>query len=290
MARLVLIFGVSPRSGTNYLSDLVALHPDVEASTRFFEDGFALFADQLDGYSKDLVQFWGRFSGQNFGSEFVMGSLGEGLAKLLLEGSEAKAVVSKTPYPNGLDHVPHLFPEAVPVIVVRNGLAVVASAKKTWGSRVSTAAHRWAEGARRIEAFRKQVPNVTIVRYEDLLVDPLAEVKPVLAAADLDPALLTEDLVGSLGVRGSSELTGSGQMHWEPVAAPTNFDPRNREKELTDSERQIFFSVAGREQELLGYDIDQSRPGAITRLRGQSEVAAYRLAVALGRAPSKLGR
>ena len=53
----IFILGISQRSGTNFLSDLLALHPDCDA-TLIPEDFFVAHADLLIKFANSLDRIW----------------------------------------------------------------------------------------------------------------------------------------------------------------------------------------------------------------------------------------
>lgn len=288
-SRMIMIFGISPRSGTNFLFDVAGLHPEVQCTEAFYEDGFCLFAEDLDGYSRRLTTFWKRFNREHETSQ-VMSALGVGLEQLLRAGvADSDCVLTKTPFASGIHHGADLFPDATPVVVVRNAHAVVASAQRTWGTRPVLAAYRWASGAGELKNFLTARPETVVIRYEDLVQDPVSEAGKLFEAAGLEPSLVTADMIAALGVRGSSSLgRADGDVHWRPVERPADFDPTQRALDLTENDRRLVEGIVAEGHAFFGYDSGPaSRP--TDRLRVAAEVAAYRLAVAAGRAPSDLG-
>ncbi len=85
----------------------------------------------------------------------------------------------KTPeYLVSVEALVRLFPSARIVHIVRDARDHALSSHRTWGKNMFRAAQRWVDG---ISEFRRQAarhrPNIAEVRFEDLLDDPVRELR-----------------------------------------------------------------------------------------------------------------
>src|SRR4029450_11031710 len=122
--------GILPRSGTNFLWDLLLIHPDcTRARTPVNED---LFLDHSD----DLVAFvstvraagdpiWGTFGPDT--TDRLYAAIGDGLLSFLWTDQDRR-LLSKSPSVRHLDRFFSFFPRARLLILVRDGRAVLQSA------------------------------------------------------------------------------------------------------------------------------------------------------------------
>ncbi|MCP3853183.1 MAG: sulfotransferase [Actinomycetia bacterium] len=286
--RALLIYGVTPRSGTNYLHDLLALHPDAEPSDFVYEAGLNLFADELERYARSLTGFWNRWVEQDIPTQAVLQALGQGLLDLIGQDLDPeRLMLTKTPYPRNIGLAPQLFPDAHLLIIVRSPTAVVASSVRTWGSDVAAAASRWATGAREILRFCDQHADTKVIKYEDLVEDPAAVVRTGLAEVGLPANSFPFDGVSALPVRGSSAIASDSPVTWHPVDRPADFDPADRGTELGERNRDTVAAVVGGLPSEFGYEA-LPRPALARRLTARGRVTAYSAADRLSLTPSKL--
>jgi protein-tyrosine sulfotransferase len=274
--RVIFIRGITPRSGTNYLRDLLLLHPACERARSPVWEDFALDdAAVLDRYIHRLGTRWPQAWGvqdTNVDADLWRG-LGNGLIEALIEQQPGRTTVAKTPSVRGLGYFFRLFPEEPLLLLVRDGRSVVESLTVSFGRSFDQAAAEWTRGAKGILRFRKQYAaeegtRWLLVRYENLLSDAPAELSRILAFAALDPAAIAADVVKSLPVRGSSSFGArpSG-VHWQPVPQDESFQPARRWAGWCDERHARFNWIVGEAMEELGYELqDPGRPSLRGRL------------------------
>src|SRR5271157_117596 len=56
----IFIAGILPRSGTNFLYQLLSLHPDCQVARVIWEDFLLAHADLIVRYAETVQQHWGR--------------------------------------------------------------------------------------------------------------------------------------------------------------------------------------------------------------------------------------
>jgi len=237
----IFILGIMQRSGTNFLYDLLTLHPDCFRSN-ISEDYLMVDAELLEEYAKRIYQHWPlRWRVRIKPIESLYQSIGDGLISFLkmnlysgrccsdnspaaedeTEQSVAqysKKFATKTPSVENLPFFPKLFPNAPLLLLVRDGRAVVESKVKTYNTSYEEEMKLWAKGAETIlqfdEEMRKSDYRYMIVKYEDLHLHTEREMSQILTFLMLDPDRYDFEGALNLPVRGSSELHKQEKEHW----------------------------------------------------------------------------
>src|SRR5689334_20734414 len=85
----VFVLGMAQRTGTNFLHDLLCLHPDFVPS-RIFEDYLSCYTDLLVRYAAEVSGRWNRKWGidEGTGRDLICGHLGNGLIQFLRSMAE----------------------------------------------------------------------------------------------------------------------------------------------------------------------------------------------------------
>lgn len=246
----ILVVGVTQRSGTNFLSDLLCCHEATTPPRDPYREDFAFpHALELAAWADEIgARLPPRWGDSRWVPEEIREALGRGLADFLgrVGASEGRPVV-KTPFAEALDGLRALSADVDVVVVVRDAPAVVASMVNGFGTPAEVAAHMWRDGARRVLAWRESQQRAAIVRYEDLVDDREAALTPVLAALGLDPAHMDWTAAQALTVRGSSFARGG--LDWSTGSTD---GPPDR-PDVSAPRRARIDGVAGRERAALGY-------------------------------------
>jgi protein-tyrosine sulfotransferase len=267
----IFVIGIEHRSGTNFLSDLLALHADCCRPSTIGEDFLLHNAQHLERYAAGLHASWNPEWRQSASQQEIGAALGRGLLRILTDQADRPALhlVTKTPRADRLGLFPWLFPDQPLLILIRDGRSLVESAVKSFGWTYRKAIERWSRGARRILEFdrdeRRGACRYLVVRYEDLVTDLTAELHRILAFLRLDPRGYDFDAAAAMPVRGSSVLKSQGHaLHWKPVPKSSNFDPLRRASNWTARDHRRFLQAAGMYQQLLGYSVEGiQQPGIL---------------------------
>jgi protein-tyrosine sulfotransferase len=287
----IFIHGILPRSGTNFLWDLLLLHPDCgPARDPVRED---LFLDQSDL----LVEFaqkvraswdprWGSYSADIV--ERLCAGLGEGLVSFLWT-DRRRRLVTKSPSVVHLDRFFTFFPQALLVILVRDGRSVAQSAMDTFGWSLERASTAWAQAGRTIEHFREiesgRRERWRVVRYEDLIDRTETEMRQLFEFLRLDPDRYDYDAARNLPVRGSSAFGRDGSnVHWQTVPKTASFAPKERWRSWPADRVERFDWLAGAQLVALGYEPARRRFTTAGALRHTVRDWRWRAAVAAARA------
>jgi protein-tyrosine sulfotransferase len=259
-AQPIFIHGILPRSGTNFLWDLLLLHPDCSRGREpVNEDLFLDQSDHLVAFADAVHASWDRRWG-TFGPDLpdrLLAGIGKGLLSFLCIDPDRR-LVTKSPSVRHLDRFFAFFPEAHLLILVRDGRSVVQSAMDTFGWSFDRGCRAWAEGARTIGHFQQveslRASHWRIVRYEDLVDDPDGQLRAIFGFVGLDPARYDFEAARNLPVRGSSAFgREKGQVHWATVAKSEDFAPKDRWRSWSARRLERFEWLAGAELASFGY-------------------------------------
>jgi protein-tyrosine sulfotransferase len=264
----IFIHGIMPRSGTNFLWDLLLVHPDcAPAREPVREDLFLNHADHLVAFAEEVRASWdprwGDFAPDV--GERLQAALGDGLISFLWT-DRSRRLVTKSPSVRHLGRFFVLYPGARLLILVRDGRSVVQSSMETFGWDFDRACRAWADAAEEILRFQQaeaaRSDRWRLVRYEDLVDDPEGQLRPILAFLGLDPARYDFAAARGLPVRGSSAFgRRDGEVHWEPVAKDASFAPKERWRSWPGGRLERFDWLAGDQLRRLGYPASPPRRG-----------------------------
>jgi protein-tyrosine sulfotransferase len=256
----IFIHGILPRSGTNFVWDLLLLHPDcARAREPVSEDLFLDCSDHLVAFVDEVRGFWnptwGTF-GADLPDRFCEG-IGEGLVSFLWTQRDRR-LVSKSPSVRHLDRFFAFFPWARLLILVRDGRSVVQSSMDTFGWDFDRACRAWAEAADTICRFQQAESNRAdrwrLVRYEDLVDDTEAQLQSILECLGLDVTRYDFEGARNLPVRGSSWFGRQGsRVHWDTVPKDASFAPKERWRSWNVHQLERFEWLAGAQLRKLGY-------------------------------------
>jgi len=260
----VFIIGIMNRCGTNYLCDILRLHPAFKPPRLVVEDYALKHVDLLIKYAEQTYRRWGhgKMPIDEQTKARLIGALGGGIVSFLGEQLDTHyRILTKTPSPDNVDKFFMLFPDAKLLVLVRDGRDVVESAAKSW-RRVPKPywMRQWALGARSILTFKEGVgrglegSRWALVRYEDLIERNEETVRRILELLDLDTSSFNWDQLPSLPLRGSSAHFGDeGHLNWRLLPKPNNFRPVGRWSNWGALQKSMFKMIAGRELIRLGY-------------------------------------
>jgi hypothetical protein len=261
----IFMLGILMRSGTNFLYDLLRLHPDCDASTPVPEDFLVHCADLLVEYVDSVSSNWRSHWGVEVNQDILRQCLGKGLISFVTwrvgedDARTRKRIIARTPSVRNLELFFELFPRAHLLILVRDGRAVVESSVKSFGANYETMMRHWAKAAQTIvrvdQSHRDSNSKYLIVRYEDLYVNMQAELLRIFAFLGLGADAYDFDAAASLPVKGSSELRDRGEdaVHWQPVEKWSGFNPINRWDHWDRALHERFNWIAGQYLAPLGY-------------------------------------
>jgi protein-tyrosine sulfotransferase len=280
----IFILGITERSGTNFLQDVLCLHPQCSkgglgSQGYLAEDFLPSYAELLAWYADAVSAHW-NITGwgiEYLGKDLLCRYLGDGIMSFLnlqlergghqvsvANGAMGRAggvrLVAKTPSVRSLEHFHRVFPSARLLIIVRDGRAVAESAVKTYNVRHEQAAREWAEAAQAIIRFQQTAGSENkylIVKFEDLYLKLEQELRRIFSFLGLDATNYDFGAAQNLPVRGSSTLAVPGKaVHWRPVQKTASFDPLSRWKHWSRARHERFNWIAGTCMAHLGYETE----------------------------------
>jgi Sulfotransferase family len=263
----IFIHGILPRSGTNFLWDLLLLHPDcAPAREPVREDLFLAHSDRLVHFVDEVRAGWNPMWG-SFADvpEQLCAHLGDGLLSFLRVDPNRR-LVTKSPSVARLQRFFAFFPSARLLILLRDGRSVVHSATRSLAADwdFERACREWATAARTIRDFQQAQSERSsrwrIVRYEEVVEDPERQLRRIFQFLALDADRYDFEAAHRLPVRGSSTFgRQDGKTHWNPVARDETFAPTERWRSWPADQLRRFEWLAGAEQVELGYSVAHRR-------------------------------
>src|SRR4030095_4338393 len=133
--RPILIFGLTPRTGTNFLWDLICLHPACAPGREPIREDFFLECSELIAeFCHNVRSRWNPACGAVSEDTVpeLYASLGAALVAFLTV-DHGRRLVTKNPSVIGIERVFTFFPTAQVIILVRDGRAVIESCVRTFG-------------------------------------------------------------------------------------------------------------------------------------------------------------
>jgi len=260
-----------PRTGTVFLSALLNLHPDVATPAPIVEDYLLTQSAPLLEFADDMTALWERVNSLPPERQpDVRRALGDGLVSMLARAAGERRLLTKTPNVHNLGHFFELFPDAQPIVLVRDGRTAVDSYVRSFGGHHRVAMRRWAAGARTVLEFTQaaEAGSYCLVRYEDLVNDRDSQLRRLLEFCELDPSRYDFAAAANLPVYGSSRLRGpSGELTWSPRRPPSGFAPTALPA-WDRRWREEFEVIAGDLLRAFGYETDgPPRRAALVSLR-----------------------
>jgi hypothetical protein len=276
---LIFILGIMQRSGTNYLNNLLLLHPECEYPGFVWEDYLIAHADHLKTYADSVYQSWSP-SWKNKTSHIMdqnplLLCIGEGLSsffrrqyesnsrpqlKSTKKGTDREAksprIVTTTPSVKSLKYVFQLFPCAHLLIIIRDGRSIVQSGIKSFNWDFEHAVRRWAEAIETIHEFddSAQQGRYLVVTYEDIYSNNRSEMTNILSFLGLDIEKYDFDAAANLPVMGSSDLSDDKKkIHWNAKEKSPDFNPIDRWKHWKRPNHERFNWLVGKYQEQFAY-------------------------------------
>jgi hypothetical protein len=286
----VFILGVAPRCGTNYVEDLLCVHPDCGLGIPLRENQLMDALPQLAGIVDQLGERWSKKVHWGFRPEHpadLARALGDGLIDFLVSQVDDRRrlheppgplsgiehafrlspafLITKHPRANGLADFRRFFPDGKLILLMRDGRAVAESSIRSWGWDLDLAVDNWRQGASQMADFLESHPDDAsiLVRYEDLITDPEGEIDRIFDYIGLDPARFDFDRALRRPVRGSSTARpeGAESVDWQPVEKDDTFDPLARARGWTPAQHARFNHMAGDLSIRFGYPLEEGERG-----------------------------
>jgi len=259
----ILVLGVMPRAGSNFLRDILVEHPGVYPDPgHLYEFPLLHAAGSARAFMQDFIAMFPR-NREVLGQWDALAMLAGAWMRELQAEAGDKRILLKCPHVQYLNLAPIIFPTAKILICVRDGRDVADSTLRTFKrlsitrKTLAQIAHEWTLGTQAALTFdggANAHPNVHVVRYEDLVRNAETMLPTVLNFLQLDVDSYPFEKVAALPVRGSSRSEHSDKTRWEPQDKPKKFNPIGRWEGWTQSQKISFGKIAANTLADAGYD------------------------------------
>lgn len=266
----VFILGITQRSGTNFLSGMLACHPELQTPSVLGEDFLLHDSHRLGDYVDRTYERWKRLPWIENQEELrasLERRLGDALLQFLSSDIDPdRRLLAKTPSVVNLHNFFRFFTKAKLLILVRDGRDTVESAARKWPKAGYRRFMReWGNNARAIRDFMSgehaeaRGSSWELVHYEGLLDDPRASARNLLDFLELDAETFRWDKLEDLPIFGSSQNTDErGRVVSDaPVQHLADFNPRQRWKNWGWRRKRQFKKLAGEGLIQFGYEVDR---------------------------------
>jgi hypothetical protein len=256
----VFIIGINPRSGTNYLYQILALHPDCVHSKHYGEDFILYGIENYIKFYKTVTSKW--VPTWNNNKEEFKKSLEIGLMSYLDPGgAESKYVITKTPHPQNAELFLEAFSKGYMIIITRKGQDLVQSFMTTFNSRFDDATRGWKRGAESIHNVindKKLMDSgrIIVIKYEDLYQKNEETMVKLLNFLNLDISKYDFQKSKNFDVIGSSTFKGNSEKAtWDPIPKNESFNPLGRFKDWSILRHYRYNWMAGKLSKEFGYEL-----------------------------------
>jgi hypothetical protein len=256
----LFILGIAQRSGTNYLREVLTLHPECARSRHTGEDFLVQAIPHLEQFICAASSFWNPSWGND--PALLKAALARALTSYLTpDGCTATYVVTKTPSCTNADKCLEVFDHAYVIIIIRNGQDLVESFIRSFPADFSYAARLWAAGAREVLRVRSNQAHmrskrILEVKYEDLYQHHASTMKSIFDFLGVNESHFDYAQSEACAVRGSSTYrSGAQQLSWAPIPKGADFCPLQRSSEWTRWKHYRFNWIAGKLSKELGYPL-----------------------------------
>jgi len=225
----IIIHGVMPRSGTNYIAALLRLHPDLYAFPNDIYEipllkcsGDILNAQKrfFQSYPKNMERIGSNDFLPLFGSSFI--------AYLHSFVPNGQRMLIKVPNVQYLSHFFSLFPHENLLVVMRDGRDLVSSTIKTWPQKkFSDVCDEWNCSTKMILGFNDYHSDKSdaylMAKYEDVVRDPVVFVKNACKRFGLDHNMYPYEDIEKIPLVKPKSFNSIGRWHEWPVEKKQTF-------------------------------------------------------------------
>ncbi len=267
--KICFLLGIDYRSGTNHLYQLLRLHPNCLGLAPIWEDFLLHHSKHLESYIEKVFGSWNpawevdRLVGSQ---KDLLLEFGKTLEQFLLRQTSLpvtsnptiRRYITKTPSVEGLNRFFSIFPNAIPIVLVRDGRSLVESGMRSFGWDFIEATKRWKQRAQIVLEFQNLLKSTSlpglVIRFEDLINEESSSLIGIFRHLDIDPQLYDFQRARELKVLGSSHTAVTeGELHWRSTDKPADFSPLQRFEHWTTEQHRQFNAIAEEELRLLGY-------------------------------------
>ncbi len=246
----LMLYGVAPRSGTNYVANVLANHPDIVAyPNEIYEIPFLRLTNKLNDFQTAFFKDYHRNIQHMQKNDFLPLFGASFLAHLFSFVPDNKVMLVKEPDVRFLRYFPLVFPNENLLLILRDGRDVVHSTINTWPSmNFKKVCQRWSDSCILILNFHeKNKEKYLLVKYEDILENPKSELTKILRHYKLNVDTYPFEKIESMPIIGSSTASknNNDKVNWDPVASTKTFKPTGKWNTWTARQKEDFKNIAG---------------------------------------------
>jgi protein-tyrosine sulfotransferase len=259
----IMLHGIMPRSGTVYVGELLKQHPDLCAYPGdIWELPFLERTKDIERVQREFLWSYTQNKNKIANDDFLPLFGAAIVAYLHSSAPEGDRILVKISGVQFLHRFFDFFPHENLLLLIRDGRDLVHSTVKTWPQiRFWMACLRWRRAASMclyVNLLYEQRAGVYWMgRFEDAVSDPVNFVTSACRHFGLDPSIYPWDKIGLIPVQGSSSLKESGQVSWEPVYKPKDFQPSGNWRNWSSYRKLVFKIIAGDMLQKMGYGIEE---------------------------------
>jgi hypothetical protein len=272
---IVLIIGICPRSGTNYLSKIVCCIDGFEAVDIAKEDHLFEKAFLLKKFAYDSARRWlpwndkSTYNSSKTGED-LLGAIGSGIVSFFKDTLTKKGSkpVLKTPITfftrnrlldSNFSSLYQLFPNAKVILLIRDSTDTIISAHKTWPKKPFLLfVIRWIFGAKHIinlnqEYAYAQKSRPLLIKYEEMIHDTYLAAEKIRVHLGGTSSVDFKARVKGLPIVGSSKIKDkNGNVTWDPLEKKdAQFNAVIEKKDVL--ERTIIKMLTNRYRKIFGF-------------------------------------
>ena len=245
----LMIYGVRPRAGTNFIGRLLSNHPDICAYPNdIYEIPFLCMTNKLTAFQDAFFGDYYRNIQQMKKNDFLPLFGASFISHLYSFVPENKTLLTKEPDVRYLRYFPTMFPHENLLLVLRDGRDVVHSTVTSWPDMdFKTVCQRWHDSAMLILEYQKKYRDqFLLIKYEDMLENPEKLLTEILNHYHLNPETYPFDSITDTPIIGSSTASNQGEgVSWKPIKANKEFKPTNKWLTWTPAQKKMFKDIAG---------------------------------------------
>jgi protein-tyrosine sulfotransferase len=261
--RLLFVYGAMPRSGTNFLFEVLLRHPLFARPGIGFDELGVLADPAVFEEPRRVIGSFHPPSGAAFARLEWMAFALAGLRNRLLSlAAEDTVTVVKEPHAYHLELLPVMFPCDRCIMLLRNARYIVDSYFRTFAGRrfgrtFEDVCLETAAALAKVLDFLDRTPRQFVhpVRYEDVALRRESVMTAILdwLGEEARPQDMLE--LDNIPVLGSSTHSrdANGAVSWAPRAVDANFDPVSRPLEWTRTQEEVFTKTCAEVNRRAGY-------------------------------------
>ena len=259
---MAAVYGLMPRSGTNFVFEMLLRMPGVERAGIGFDELPILMRPDAFDRIPAMIREYHPPSADAFAPLSWLAFAASGLRNHLLELAAPDTVtLIKEPHPNNIGLFPAIFPHDRLIVVLRDGRYVVDSFVRSFArGRFSRSfveiCEEYRAAAETVADFIEHDPERTmVVRYEDANQQRAQTIEALLTWLGHPVDRQSLAALDDLPIYGSSvrSVAKDGAVDWTPVKADASFDPSKRALDWTARQQADFERIAGAANRRLGY-------------------------------------